>query len=369
MEGTVRTEIIVDLHERSYGIFVGENLLLDFASYFEKVGKDRKVFIVCDEAVASTHLPVLQESLNKKSVVYHHLTLPSGERTKDIQYLEKIWNSLCEYKYTRKDLLVAMGGGVIGDLAGFAAATYLRGIEFIQVPTTLLAMVDSSVGGKTGMNNSYGKNLIGSFWQPRLVIADLLTLKTLAKEEVVSALAEVIKYGVIYDSSFFDWLEKNIKGLVAGDLKLLASAVKRSCEIKADVVARDEREGGLRRILNFGHTIGHAVENAAGYGVIRHGEAIAVGMVEESKLGLKEDSAWSDSEHDRLVRLIEAAGLPTRVPAELQLSNEQLLEAARADKKNTDTRIVCMVPSKMGEVLPVSYDAARIEAVFQQMAT
>ncbi|MCC5874814.1 MAG: 3-dehydroquinate synthase, partial [Candidatus Sumerlaeia bacterium] len=233
-------------------------------------------------------------------------------------------------------------------------ATYLRGIDFIQVPTTLLAMVDSSVGGKTGINNRHGKNLIGAFWQPRLVLADTDTLTTLPEGERISALAEIIKYGVIYDGEFFAWIEKNINALRNLETDALIHAIQRSCEIKADVVVKDERESGLRQILNFGHTIGHAIENSTGYGVMRHGEAISIGMVVESALGVDQTPGWTETEHLRLGSLLKAAGLPTRLPKSLTVSLDDLFKAAATDKKNVDGEIRYMLPRRFGLVEAVS---------------
>lgn len=343
----IHHEVIVDLGDRSYPILLGKELLGDATRFLAHRLRSQRLFCVWDANVAG-HARRLMETLDGRFEV-HGLELPPGETTKSVRHLEELWDALSHRHFGRDTALVAIGGGVIGDLAGFAAATYLRGIDFIQVPTSLLAMVDSSVGGKTGINNRFGKNLLGAFWQPRLVLADLDALETLPDPELVSALAEVIKYGVIYDADFFRWTEANIGALRARDGKALAYAVKHSCLIKAEVVRQDERESGLREILNFGHTIGHAIENAAGYGRLRHGEAIAIGMLAESELALAiEGTRWTVGEHERLAALVEAAGLPTRIPEDLELTTARLMETARSDKKARAGAIRYALPTAMG---------------------
>lgn len=347
-------ELNVDLGERSYKILIGQGLISKGADSIKPVLQGKDVFLVVDENSARPHGQMLEESLIAAGLrVVTHI-LPAGEPTKSTARLDELWDALSGARFGRQAALVAVGGGVTGDLAGFAAATYLRGIDFIQVPTTLLAMVDSSVGGKTGINNRHGKNLLGAFWQPKLVLADTDTLKTLPEGERTSALAEIIKYGVIADADFFQWIEKNITKLRELDTESISHAVRRSCEIKADVVTKDERESGLRKILNFGHTVGHAIENSTGYGVLRHGEAISIGMVVESALGVDQSPGWSEGEHLRLVSLLKAAGLPTRLPKTLIVSLDALFEAAATDKKNRDGAIHYMVPRKLGHVEAVS---------------
>lgn len=353
-------EITVALDERSYRILIGPDLIRRAVQWIKPVLRGRDLFIAVDENVAHPHGKALEEALVAEGLRVVTHVLPAGEESKSVAQLDALWDALSAARFGRQCAVIAVGGGVIGDLAGFAAASYLRGVDFIQVPTSLLAMVDSSVGGKTGINNRHGKNLLGAFWQPRLVLADTATLKTLPEPERVAALAEVIKYGVIFDKEFFAWLEANIDAVRNLDPEPLAHAIGRSCEIKADVVSRDERESGLRQILNFGHTVGHAIENSAGYGALRHGEAIAVGMAVESSLGLGRSAQWTDREHERLVNLLHAAGLPTRLPPSLSLTLDSVLLAAQTDKKNRDGEIRYIIPVSLGEVRVASFSNADV---------
>ena len=360
----MRTAIPVPLGERAYDIILGPDLLSHAAEFFEATMKGRQVLLACDGNVAELHGAKLHASLEGAGYRVETLTLPPGENTKNAAHLGQLWDKLSAARFGRDSIVVAVGGGVAGDLVGFAAASYMRGVDFVQVPTSLLAMVDSSVGGKTGINHPLAKNLIGAFWQPRLVLADTDTLKTLPEAECVSALAEIIKYGVIYDADFFAWLEQNIGAVRRHDPEALVHAIKRSCEIKADVVTQDERENGLRAILNFGHTLGHAIENSAGYGVYRHGEAIAIGMVAESQLAMRMGAVdWGGGEHDRLVALIEAAGLPVRLAPGHELTIETLIAAARSDKKNRGGQIHYALPIHMGLMQSCSLPESEAEAV------
>ncbi|WP_249661262.1 3-dehydroquinate synthase [Variovorax sp. PCZ-1] len=303
----------VSLEGRSYSIQIGSGLLQDAATY-AKLPKASSALIVTNSTVAPLYAAQLFEALQTRYPNVQTLILPDGEEFKSWETLNKIFDQLLGSGADRKTTLFALGGGVVGDMTGFAAACYMRGVPFVQVPTTLLAQVDSSVGGKTAINHPLGKNMVGAFYQPELVVCDLAVLKTLPPREMSAGLAEVIKYGPIYDMAFFDWIEANIDGLRAGDEVLLAHAVKRSCEIKAAVVGEDEKEGGIRAILNFGHTFGHAIEAGLGYGAWLHGEGVGCGMVMAAVLSEKlgtVDTAFVQ----RLTRLIERAGLPTRAPA------------------------------------------------------
>jgi len=272
------------------------------------------------------------------------VVLPDGEEFKNWSSLMLIFDALLENKADRKTTLIALGGGVIGDLTGYAAASYMRGVDFIQVPTTLLSQVDSSVGGKTGINHPLGKNMIGAFYQPRAVIADTSTLETLPARELSAGLAEVIKHGAIIDAAFFDWIEANIGKLMARDKGALAYAIARSCEIKADVVRQDEREGGLRAILNFGHTFGHAIENGLGYGAWLHGEAVGCGMVMAAdlsqRMGLVDEATVA-----RMRALVAAAGLPVKAP---DLGVARWLELMEVDKKNEGGAIKFILLKPLG---------------------
>ncbi len=361
------TKVHVDLADRSYDIHIGRDLLPDGLDYIQPFLRSRDVFVAYDESVENPHYARLMENLCSRDLNVHGMILPSGEETKSSDHLISLWDRLSELRFGRDCTVLALGGGVIGDLVGFAAGSYLRGVDFIQVPTTLLAMVDSSVGGKTGINNRFGKNLLGAFWQPKLVLADMEALTTLDRGETISGIAEIIKYGVIYDAEFFAWLEKNMEALVNLDDAAVIHAVKRSCEIKADVVRQDERESGLREILNFGHTVGHAIENSAGYGTYRHGEAIAIGMVAESLVAIDHFDSWTEDDHDRLVSLIDRSGLPIGISPSHNLDADSLLAIARSDKKARAGVVRYMLPTRIGEVKAVKLDPQAVRPALLQV--
>lgn len=333
----------VDLGERSYPISIGPALLADGALLARHV-HGGKVAIVTNTTVAPLYLERVEAGLRSAGKQVMTVVLPDGEEFKTWDSLMRIFDALLANKADRKTTLVALGGGVIGDLTGYAAASYMRGVDFIQVPTTLLSQVDSSVGGKTGINHPLGKNMIGAFYQPRAVIADTSTLETLPARELSAGLAEVIKHGAIIDAAFFDWIEANIGKLMARDKGALAYAIARSCEIKADVVRQDEREGGLRAILNFGHTFGHAIENGLGYGHWLHGEAVGCGMVMAAdlsqRMGLVDEATVA-----RVRALVEAAGLPVKAP---DLGAERWLELMEVDKKNEGGAIKFILLKPLG---------------------
>ncbi len=340
----------VDLAERSYDIHIGQRLLDSLGGWMKETLRGRQVMIAYDEALASPWMKIVFKTVSDAGFDVLTAPIPTGEPSKCTAELARLWDRMAEANFTRDAAMIALGGGVTGDLVGFAAASFLRGIDFVQIPTSLLAMVDSSVGGKTGINLESGKNLVGAFWQPRLVVADLDCLGTLSEAERNSGMAEVIKYGVIRDAEFFAFLEENIENVFdPGNADKLTHVVKRSVEIKADVVANDEREGGLRRILNFGHTIGHAIEAEGHYRDFRHGEAIAIGMVAASLLTVRRaPEGWTATEHDRLVRLIERANLPVRLPA--GYSAQALLDRTRVDKKALGGTVRYVLPTRMGHV-------------------
>ena len=326
------SRVSIDLGDRSYSILIAPALLADAAT-FADLPMGGAAMIVSNITVAPLYAHRLQAALAGRFKVIHTVTLPDGEEHKNWQTLNLIFDALLANECDRKTVLFALGGGVVGDMTGFAAASYMRGIPFIQVPTTLLSQVDSSVGGKTGINHPLGKNMIGAFYQPLKVVCDLDTLKTLPARELSAGLAEVIKYGPIADLAFLDWIEANMDRLLARDVDALAHAVQRSCEIKAWVVAQDERESGLRAILNFGHTFGHAIEAGMGYGKWLHGEAVGCGMVMaaqlSSELGLV-DAALVQ----RLRTVIQRAGLPVIGPRLNPDDNAgRYLELMRVDKK------------------------------------
>ena len=336
-------KVPIELGDRSYLINIGSGLLAESATW-AGVPAAAQALIVTNTTVAPLYAAQLERAISARHQAVHVVALPDGEAHKTWETLNLIFDALLQKACDRKTVLYALGGGVVGDMTGFAAACYMRGVPFVQVPTTLLAQVDSSVGGKTAINHPLGKNMIGAFYQPRLVVCDLDTLATLPPREFSAGLAEVIKYGPIADMEFLAWIEDNIQGLVDRDTKLMAHAVRRSCEIKAWVVAQDERESGLRAILNFGHTFGHAIEAGLGYGQWLHGEAVGCGMVMalhlSQRLGLV-DGAFVQ----RVAALIERAGLPVVGPA---LGADRYFELMQVDKKTEAGEIKFVVIDKPG---------------------
>jgi 3-dehydroquinate synthase len=350
----------VELGERSYPITIGQSLLANGKLIADAVGGERAA-IVTNTVVGPLYLDAIARSLRAAGKRVTEIVLPDGEEEKTWENLQRIYDGLLTDQCDRKTTIVALGGGVVGDMAGFAAATYMRGVPFVQVPTTLLAQVDSSVGGKTGINHPLGKNMIGAFYQPKAVIADTATLNTLPPRELSAGLAEVIKHGAIIDAPFFDWIESNIGRLMARDPDALAYAIRRSCEIKADVVRQDEREGGLRAILNFGHTFGHAIESGMGYGQWLHGEAVGCGMVMAAdlsqRLGLIDAAA-----RDRVAALVQAAGLPHIAP---DLGAERWLELMQVDKKNEGGQIRFILLKPLGAPLITTVPQEALLATLQ----
>jgi 3-dehydroquinate synthase len=338
--------VAIDLGDRSYSILIGEQLL-NAASTWVDLPKASAALIVTNDTVGPIYAERLQAALAPLYKHVHTVALPDGESHKDWQTLNLIFDELLGKGADRKTVLFALGGGVVGDMTGFAAACYMRGVPFVQVPTTLLAQVDSSVGGKTAINHPIGKNMIGAFYQPQRVVCDLDTLQTLPQREMSAGLAEVIKYGPIADMQFLDWIDHNLDALLARDPKALAHAVKRSCEIKAWVVGQDEREGGIRAILNFGHTFGHAIEAGLGFGEWLHGEAVGCGMVMAShlsqRLGLVDEAFVS-----RFTSLIERAGLPIVGP---KLGADEYLHHMRVDKKAEAGEIKFVLIDKPGTAI------------------
>lgn len=344
-------KIPVNLGNRSYDIVIKVNCLNDIAEYISLLKTGKKAFIITNDVVGRWYLRPVAESLDSAGYSVVSYTIADGEQTKSMSWLEKIYHAMLDAKLDRHSIVIALGGGVIGDLAGFAAATYMRGIPYIQVPTTLLAQVDSSVGGKTGINLKEGKNLVGAFYQPKLVVIDPAVLKTLPERELKAGFAEVIKYGIIRDEEFFCFLEKNIPRIFKLEPECIEHIVSTSCRIKADVVEKDERESNLRAILNFGHTVGHALEAVTDYAHFVHGEAVAIGMVVACALG--EQCLGFPTESTRRVKnLIHTSGLPYLVPK--NISNETVIDFMRHDKKVKDDTLVFVLPKKIGEVSIVS---------------
>ena len=342
----------VALGERSYDILVGEGLVARAGALMRPVLPAPRTIVVTDTSVGPLHAGALAASLAEAGIAADTLTVPAGEASKDFATLERLLDGMIARRAERSTTLVALGGGVVGDLTGFAASILLRGVPFVQIPTTLLAQVDSSVGGKTGINSARGKNLIGSFYQPRLVLADIGALETLPRRELLAGYAEVVKYGLLGDAGFFAWLERNGRALLDGDPGLRREAVYRSCAAKAAIVAEDERETGRRALLNLGHTFGHALEAELGYdGRLLHGEAVAIGMVMafalSARLGLGPDAA----EVARVTRHLAAVGLPTSpgdVPG-VRWDPDRLLDHMSRDKKVQDGRITFILARGIGQ--------------------
>jgi 3-dehydroquinate synthase len=336
--------IRVALGERSYPIHVGAGIVADAALYAEHLGGG-SVAVVTDDAVGPLYLPAVRRALGGARIT--EVTVRQGEAAKSWQTLNQIFDALLKAKCGRDTLVVALGGGVVGDLAGFAAAVYQRGVPFLQVPTTLLAQVDSSVGGKTAINHALGKNMIGAFHQPRAVIADVATLASLPARELRAGIAEVIKHGLALDAAFVDWLEWNIEKLAARDAEALSYAVRRSCELKAQIVAEDERESGARALLNFGHTFGHAIEAASGYGAWLHGEAVAAGMVMAAELSRRQ-GLIGESDVERVRALIRRGGLPVAGP---RIAPEQMLDLMSVDKKAAQGKVRFVLLESIGKAV------------------
>ena len=341
----VKHTLNVDLGDRSYPIYIGTGLLAE-SDLLTRHIQGKSALIVSNSTVAPLYLNPVERSLDAAAVRHDKIILDDGEQYKTLDSVNRIIDVLLRQRHDRRSTVIALGGGVIGDIGGFAASIYQRGVNFIQMPTTLLSQVDSSVGGKTGVNHALGKNMIGAFYQPQCVLADIDSLNTLPARELSAGLAEVIKYGLIYDADFFAWLEANIDGLVRVDPDLLAQAVLVSCEIKARVVEQDERESGIRAILNLGHTFGHAIETVMGYGNWLHGEAVAAGMMMAIDLSIRE-GLIDESIRQRSADLLRRAGLPVEPPD--GISVEQYLDVMAIDKKTLDGNIRLVLLRALGE--------------------
>jgi 3-dehydroquinate synthase len=338
--------LTVNLAERSYPIIIGAEVLASIARYLDNIGFPKRVALVSNQKIYGLYGKVVRESLLSADYSVHEIYVPDGEEYKTLQTLEHIYDELISQNFDRGSGLIALGGGVIGDMVGFAAATFLRGVPFAQIPTTLLAQVDSSVGGKTAVNHALGKNLIGSFYQPELVLIDVSSLETLEPREISAGLAEVVKYGIIKDYDFFCWLEQHVEALKKLDRNALIAAVKRSCQIKADIVEVDEKEGSIRAFLNYGHTFGHAVETLAGYGVWKHGEAVAIGMVVAAKISQLEGLCRAE-DVDRIASLLLRLDLPVSPP---EYSLEDYVAAIKRDKKIRQGTLSLVLNQGIGKV-------------------
>lgn len=354
----------VALGDRAYPIHIGSGLIQQAELILPHL-KRKQVAVVTNTTVAPLYLEKLAKPLREAGVGAIEIILPDGEAHKNSETLNMIYDALLQNRCERSTTLIALGGGVIGDLTGYAAATYLRGVPFIQIPTTLLSQVDSSVGGKTGINHPLGKNMIGAFYQPKLVIADIDTLQTLPKRELSAGVAEVIKYGLIRDADFFDWLETNINELMGLNAAVISYAIYRSCKNKAEVVAADEHEAGERALLNLGHTFGHAIENAMGYGVWLHGEAVAAGTMLAADLSQR--MGWlKNAEVKRMYDLLTASGLPLKAPS---LGITKYLDLMQSDKKVADGKIRLVLQQGIGKaVITSDYDADKLKQTLESIS-
>jgi 3-dehydroquinate synthase len=340
-------DVKVSLSEHSYIIHLGSEILTQLGSALRKLGVSKRLMTVTNPVVGGLYGPTLAEGLKTSGFEAFSANVPDGEEHKSLEVANQLYDQLISNRLDRRSAVIALGGGVIGDLVGFVAATYLRGVPFIQVPTTLLAQVDSSVGGKVAVNHPKGKNLIGAFYQPSLVWTDLSTLRTLPRREYLSGLAEVVKYGVVADESLFSYLEENTSRILGLDLGVLEKVVARCCEIKARLVEKDERDQGPRMVLNYGHTIGHALEAATGYRGYTHGEAVAVGMRVVSRIAQKLGILRAE-DVERQEALLKTLGLPTSVRGDVDLKS--VTDAMRLDKKVLSDRIRFVVPRAIGDV-------------------
>lgn len=355
----------VPLGDRSYSIKIGDNLLAKTGSSLRRLGLKGRCAVITDDNVAPLYLETVVQSLEDAGFDVLSKIFPHGEKTKSMKNIESCYNEFAGHRLERKSPVIALGGGVIGDLGGFAAASYLRGVPFVQIPTTLLAQVDSSVGGKVGVNLKAGKNLVGAFYQPELVLCDLGTLATLPSRELRAGMAEVIKYGIIFDAKLFGVLEKNMPGLLDLDEDLIGKVVARCCKIKAQVVEADEKEGGLRAILNYGHTVGHAIEAISGYSEYLHGEAISVGMVKAGILS-SELLGFPRNHQERVVNLLKETQLPTEISFTRSQINK-LKKAMLLDKKVQNGEVRFVLAESIGKVqFGCSVDAERLENILNE---
>lgn len=338
--------IDIDLNEKSYSIMISSGSWSAFFDYIPDNLKNEKALIITDRNVYSYYFKDISAALDSMNMDYHVVIVPPGEKSKDFSAIEKLYTAALDFNLNRRSFIIALGGGVIGDLAGFVASTYMRGIPFIQIPTTLLAQVDSSIGGKVAVNHPMGKNIIGAFHQPKVVLINTDTLRTLPPRELSTGMAELIKYGLIYDQAFLKWLDSNLSLLMALDSDAMTHAIQRSCQIKASIVEQDEEEFGLRKILNFGHTIGHAIESTAGYGKFNHGEAVALGMVVESYIALQK-GLIDERYIQKLKSILNRSRLPVALP---NLNIDSMIDAMRHDKKNIEGKITFVLPVGIGQV-------------------
>lgn len=354
----------VNLGPRSYEIHFGHNILSKLGQAMSGFGFSSSAGLISNPTVYDLYGSVVERSLSESSLDVTKVLMEDGEEYKNLDTASMLWNRLLEKRLDRSSPIVALGGGVVGDMAGFVAATYMRGIPFVQVPTTLLAQVDSSVGGKVGIDHAQGKNLIGCFYQPRLVWIDLDTLSTLPERELRCGLSEVVKYGAIYDADLFSFLEKQAEALLKLEPGPIEKAVRRCCEIKAEIVAQDEQESGLRAILNFGHTIGHALETLGGYQDLKHGEAVSIGMIAESWIAVSRGLATKEVPQ-RLEELLQRIGLPVR---SRKVDTEETLRVMTVDKKARGGKVRVVLPTQLGHVtFPQAVSAGELKTALDRV--
>ncbi|MCK4260440.1 MAG: 3-dehydroquinate synthase [Halanaerobiales bacterium] len=347
-EKKMEKKITINLKERSYPIFIGENNLDRLGELIKlQIPDARRVFVISNTTVEPLYAKKVLESLENADLASAMGVIPDGEEYKTLEIVSGLYDQLVDHNMDRSSVVVSLGGGVVGDLAGFVAATYMRGIHFVQVPTTLLAQVDSSIGGKVAVNHPAGKNLIGAFHQPRLVLIDISTLQTLARDELIAGMAEIIKHGMILDANYFNWIEENLEQILNLDSATLIRLIYDSCTIKGKIVEEDEKEQNIRAILNFGHTVGHGIEAVTHYKKYRHGEAVAIGMVQASRLA--ENMGLIDKmEVRRLARMLERTGLPIYIPVEINL--DKIVKAIQNDKKAFQGKVKMILPTRIGQV-------------------
>jgi 3-dehydroquinate synthase len=341
-------QILVNLKEKSYSICIGQGIFKDIGRLLSKNGLTGRCAIITNPTINKLYGNLIKENLVSNGFEAVVFEVPDSETSKSLKQVELLNIELLNNKFDRDSIIIALGGGVIGDLAGFVAATYMRGVSLVQVPTTLLALVDSAIGGKVAVDLSQGKNLVGVFYQPKLVISDIETLKTLPEEEIQSGLAEVIKYGIVSDRDLFELLENNITKIKQCDLELFTKMIIKCSKIKAKVVEEDEKEQGKRIILNLGHTLGHALEAITEYNTFTHGEAVSIGMLYAANLSTRFD-LLDEKDHQRIVALIRSVGLPTNVNENLAV--DKILKTMQFDKKNRDGKNVFVLPKKIGEAV------------------
>lgn len=342
-------EVNIDLKDYSYPVIIGNQNLDQIGEVIKRLLPETiRTFVISDTNVFSVYGEKLINNLKKAQLKPAYELFPAGEENKKLLISNKFYDKLIEHKIDRSSLIISLGGGVVGDLAGFVAATFMRGISFVQLPTTLLAQVDSSVGGKVAVNHKKGKNLIGTFYQPEFVLSDVSTLKTLAKDEIISGMAEVIKHGIILDRDYFNYIENNLLKILELEPLTLIQTLKKSCLLKGRVVQEDEKEKGYRKILNFGHTIGHALEVVTEYKKYKHGEAVAIGMVYNCKLAY-ELGLIDNCVIERLVTLLNKVGLPTQIPK--NVNHKQIVKAIKKDKKSYQNKVPMVLPTSLGEVI------------------